>query len=111
MPSQTDRQQEAVSLFFLAAIAPKLPSPPRQHEVGRRGTPMDDALRPVDLNRRPVGLHGGDLAAGDGSTKWRGTPMDDALRPVDLDRRPVVLHGADIAAVHAESCSPHSNSK
>src|SRR5882724_137458 len=65
MPSQTDRQQEAVGLFFLAAIAPKLPSPPRQHEVGRRGPPMDDALRPVDLYRRPVALHGGDLAAGD----------------------------------------------
>src|SRR5712672_2871836 len=65
MPSQTDRQQEAVGLFFLAAIAPKLPSPPRQHEVGRRGPPMDDALRPVDLDRRPVALHGGDLAAGD----------------------------------------------
>src|SRR5712671_235529 len=63
MPSQTDRQQEAVGLFFLAAIAPKLPSPPRQHEVGRRGPPMDDALRPVDLYRRPVALHGG--AAGD----------------------------------------------
>ena len=26
---------------------------------------MDDALRAVDLDRRPVGLHGGDLAAGD----------------------------------------------
>ena len=26
---------------------------------------MDDALRPVDLDRRPVALHGGDLAAGD----------------------------------------------
>jgi hypothetical protein len=26
---------------------------------------MDDVLRPVDLARRPVGLHGGDLAAGD----------------------------------------------
>ena len=26
---------------------------------------MDDALRPVDLYRRPVALHGGDLAAGD----------------------------------------------
>jgi hypothetical protein len=26
---------------------------------------MDDALRPVDLDRRPVGLHGADLAAGD----------------------------------------------
>jgi hypothetical protein len=25
---------------------------------------MDDALRPIDLDRRPVGLHGGDLAAG-----------------------------------------------
>ena len=25
MPSQTDRQQEAMGLFFLAAIAPKLP--------------------------------------------------------------------------------------
>src|SRR5712672_2916803 len=59
---------------------------------------MDDALRPVDLDRRPVGLHGGDLAAGDGSTKWRGTPMDDALRPVDLDRRPVGLHGGELAA-------------
>src|SRR5882757_3273996 len=55
MPSQTDRQQEAVGLFFLAAIAPKLPSPPRQHEVGRRGPPMDDALRPVDrYRRRPI---------------------------------------------------------
>src|SRR5712675_196808 len=59
---------------------------------------MDDARRPVDLDRRPVGLHGGELAAGDGSTKWRGTPMDDALRPVDLDRRPVGLHGGDLAA-------------
>src|SRR5712675_860691 len=59
---------------------------------------MDDARRPVDLDRRPVGLHGGELAAGDGSTKWRGTPMDDALRPVDLDRRPVALHGGDLAA-------------
>jgi hypothetical protein len=28
---------------------------------------MDDALRPVDLDRRPVGLHGADLAAGDAS--------------------------------------------
>jgi hypothetical protein len=26
---------------------------------------MDDVLRPVDLERRPVGLHGGDLPAGD----------------------------------------------
>jgi hypothetical protein len=26
---------------------------------------MDDALRPVDFDRRPVALHGGDLAAGD----------------------------------------------
>ena len=26
---------------------------------------MDDALRPVDLDHRPVALHGGDLAAGD----------------------------------------------
>ncbi len=26
---------------------------------------MDDALPPVDLDRRPVALHGGDLAAGD----------------------------------------------
>ena len=26
---------------------------------------MDDVLRPVDLDRRPVALHGGDLAAGD----------------------------------------------
>ena len=26
---------------------------------------MDDALRPVDLYRRPVALHGGDLAAAD----------------------------------------------
>jgi hypothetical protein len=26
---------------------------------------MDDALRPVDLNRRSVALHGDDLAAGD----------------------------------------------
>src|SRR6267154_706110 len=59
---------------------------------------MDDALRPVDLDRRPVGHHGGDLTAGDGSTKWRGTPMDDALRPVDLDRRPVGLHGGELAA-------------
>ena len=73
------------------------PSSPWQHEVGWRGTPMDDALRPVDLDRRPVGLHGGDLAAGDGSTKWRGTPMDDALPP-DLDRRPVGAHGDDLAA-------------
>src|SRR5205823_4108970 len=32
--------------------------------VGRRGTPMDDALRPVDLDRRPVGLHRADLTAG-----------------------------------------------
>jgi hypothetical protein len=26
---------------------------------------MDDVLPPVDLDRRPVALHGGDLAAGD----------------------------------------------
>ena len=26
---------------------------------------MDDVLRPVDLDRRPVSLHCGDLAAGD----------------------------------------------
>ena len=26
---------------------------------------MDDALHAVDLDRRPVALHGGDLAAGD----------------------------------------------
>src|SRR5712672_3539992 len=26
---------------------------------------MDDVLRPVDLDRRPVALHGGDFAAGD----------------------------------------------
>jgi hypothetical protein len=26
---------------------------------------MDDVLLAVDLDRRPVGLHGGDLAAGD----------------------------------------------
>jgi hypothetical protein len=26
---------------------------------------MDDVLRAVDLDRRPVALHGGDLAAGD----------------------------------------------
>src|SRR5947207_15230249 len=42
----------------------RCPSSPRQHEVGRRGTPMDDALRPVDLDRRPVGLHRADLTAG-----------------------------------------------
>ena len=30
------------------------PSPPRQHEVGRRGSPMDDVLHAVDLDRRPV---------------------------------------------------------
>ena len=41
------------------------PSPPRQHEVGRRGTPMDDALRPVDLDHCPVRVHGDDPAAGD----------------------------------------------
>src|SRR3954463_7979833 len=51
---------------------------------------MDDAL-PPELDRRPVGAHGDDLAAG------RGPPMDDALRPVDLDRRPVGLHGGDLA--------------
>src|SRR5712672_391905 len=33
---------------------------------------MDDALPLVDLDRRPVGLHGGGLAAGDGSTKLAG---------------------------------------
>ena len=26
---------------------------------------MDDALRPIDLDYRPVGLHGADLATGD----------------------------------------------
>src|SRR5258705_3155107 len=50
--------------FLFGCNSAQLPSPPRQHEVGRRGTPMDDALRPVDLDRRPVGLHRADLAAG-----------------------------------------------
>src|SRR5712671_8131247 len=67
--------------------------PPEMAARSGRGTPMDDAL-PPDLDRRPVGAHGDDLAAGDGSAKWRGTPMDDALPP-DLDRRPVGAHGDD----------------
>ena len=36
-----------------------------RHEVGRRGTPMGDVLHAVDLDRRPVALHGGELAARD----------------------------------------------
>src|SRR5882724_1916273 len=51
--------------FLFGCNSAQLPSPPRQHEVGRRGPPMDDVLHAVDLYRRPVALHGGDLAAGD----------------------------------------------
>ena len=47
MPFQTDRASAG------------LPAPPE------RGTPMDDALRPVDLDHRPVGVHGDDPAAGE----------------------------------------------
>src|SRR5882757_3629697 len=63
MPSQTDRQQEAVGLFFLAAIAPS-----SRHLHGSTKLAGEGRLwmmRPVDLYRRPVALHGGDLAAGD----------------------------------------------
>src|SRR5712671_7418726 len=43
----------------------------RQNEVGRRGTPMDDALPPVDLDRRNSShgvrrLHGSTKLAGEG---------------------------------------------
>src|SRR5258705_4186450 len=90
--------------FLFGCNSAQLPSPPRQHEVGRRGPPMDDALRPVDLDRRPVGLHGGDLAAGDGSTKWRGTPMDDAPQPTSAPR-PVHGHWVNLPAAAATTAA------
>ena len=52
-------------LFFLLQYRSGCRSPPRQHEGGWRGPPMEDVLLAVDLERRPVGLHGADLAAGD----------------------------------------------
>ena len=64
---------------------------------------MDDALRRVDLDRRPVALHGGVLAAGDAKTC--------RLSPIDLDdlrseprwscRAPIDSRFGDV--IHCES--------
>src|SRR5882757_8771917 len=67
---RTDSRKLWAFSFWLQERS-RRPSPPRQHEVGRRGTPMDDVLHAVDLDRRPVALHGGDLApAVAGSSFW-----------------------------------------
>jgi len=42
----------------------RFPSSPRQHEAGE-GRLWDDLLLAVDLDHRPIGVHGDDPAAGE----------------------------------------------
>src|SRR5437899_1038526 len=64
-PQMRPQQTGAVQVPLVSEAAIALTEPVVSTAARSRGTPMDDALRPVDLYRRPVALHGGDLAAGD----------------------------------------------